>query len=73
MQNAHRLMARAKRSWPNVVWPADRGEMTASAVLAMPIGDARDAGIHEWCKQVWAVFAANRGTVSALVSEYKIV
>ncbi len=73
VQNAHRIMAKAKRSWPTVVWPTERGEMTPATVLAMPIGDARDAGIHEWCKQVWAAFRANRGTVSGLVSEYKIL
>ena len=72
VQHAHTIMGRAKRSWPNVVWPAHRGEMTAATVLALPMGDARDEGIHEWCRQVWAAFRANRSTVSALVSEYKI-
>ena len=72
VQDAHRVMGRVKRSWPNVVWPAERGEITAATVLAMPVGPARDAGIHEWCKQVWAAFSANRGMVSALISQYPI-
>jgi hypothetical protein len=74
VQNAHRVMGNVKRSWPNVVWPTERGAMTAATVLAMPVGQARDDGIDEWCRQVWAAFrGANRDMVSALVSDYKIV
>jgi hypothetical protein len=38
----------------------------------MPEGPYRDDGIDKWCKQVWSVFSANRSSVAALVSEYKI-
>jgi hypothetical protein len=72
VQNAHRIMGRRKRSWPNVVWPTERGNMTAKAVLGTPAGQARDDAIHEWCKQVWAAFSANRDTVASLVAEYRI-
>jgi hypothetical protein len=72
VQNAHMVMGKVKRSWPNVVWPAERGEMTAANVLAMPAGQHRDAGIDEWCRQVWAEFSANRGMVAALLSDYSI-
>ena len=40
--------------------------MTAETVLAMPVGQARDDAIHEWCKQVWAAFSANRSMVASL-------
>ena len=72
VQKAHMAMGKAKRSWPNVVWPAERGKITAATVLAMPAGQARDAGIDEWCRQVWAAFSPNRGMVSALVRDYSI-
>ena len=72
VQNAHRVMGKVKRSWPNLVWPIERGEVTAATVMAMPAGQARDEGIDEWCKQVWSVFGANRSMVVALVHDYKI-
>jgi hypothetical protein len=72
VQNAHRVMARKKRSWPNLVWPTERGDMTPAAVLAMPVGQARDEGIDEWCKQVWSAFSGNRSLVASLVREYEI-
>ena len=72
VQNAHRVMGKVKRSWPNLVWPIERGAVTAATVMAMPAGQARDEGIDEWCKQVWSVFGANRSMVVALVHDYKI-
>jgi hypothetical protein len=52
VQNAHTVMGKVKRSWPNVVWATERGKMTAEAVLAAPVGQARDEAIAEWCRQV---------------------
>lgn len=73
VQRTHKAMGRVKRSWPDLVWPAERGNMTAETVLARPVGQARDEAIDEWCQQVWAAFSANRSTVAALLAEYKIV
>jgi hypothetical protein len=53
VQNAHRVMAKRKRSWPDVVWPTERGDLTPATVLAMPGEQARDKGIDDWCKEVW--------------------
>jgi hypothetical protein len=72
VQNAHRVMAKKKRSWPDVVWPSERGDMTPATVLAMPGGQARDEGIDDWCKEVWSAFSANRSMVASLVREYEI-
>jgi hypothetical protein len=72
VQDAHRTMGKMKGSRPDVVWPSERGEMTADDILTMPAGQARDAGIHEWCRQVWSAFSANREMVSALVRDYGI-
>src|SRR3982751_2006021 len=72
VQNAHRVMGKVKRSWPDVIWPTQRGDMTACDVLAMPAGRERDEAIDEWCKQVWAAFSPNRSMVAQLLAEHKI-
>ena len=73
VQNAHRVMGRVKRSWPSIVWPIRRGDMTAADVLEMPPGQARDEAVDEWCRQVWTAFSENRGMVIALLSEYQLI
>jgi hypothetical protein len=73
VQNAHRVMGKVKRLWPDVIWPTERGNMTAATVLAKPVGEARDEAIDEWCRQVWAAFSANREMVARLVREYRLV
>jgi hypothetical protein len=72
VQNAHRVMGKVKRSWPGVIWPSQRGKMTAADVLAVPAGHARDEAIDEWCRQVWAAFKANGSMVAELLAEYRI-
>lgn len=59
VQNAHTVMARAKRSWPDVSWPTQPANTTAETVLAMPPGQPRDDGIDEWCRDVWSAYSAN--------------
>jgi hypothetical protein len=72
VQNAHRVMGKVKRSWPGVIWPTHRGDMTAADVLAVPAGEARDAAIDEWCNQVWVAFSANRSMLAQLLAEFRI-
>jgi len=59
-QNAHGLIGKMKRTWPAVIWPAERGSVTAAAVLAMPEERTRDGGIDEWSRQAWLAFSVNR-------------
>jgi len=73
VQNAHRVMGGAKRSWPDVIWPVQRGCMTAADVLSVAAGPARDEAIDEWCTQVWAAFLANRTMVVDLLGQYEVV
>jgi hypothetical protein len=73
VQNAHRVMGKVKRSWPDIIWPAQRGNMTAADVLATPAGHARDEAIDEWCRQVWAAFSENRATVVSLLREFRLI
>jgi hypothetical protein len=72
VQEAHRIMGRTKRSWPDIAWPTERGNMTAESVLAMPAGQVRDEAIHEWCAQVWAAFTTNRRMLASLLAEYTL-
>ena len=47
VQNVHMLMGRRKRQWPIVSLPNDRGKITASDVLAVSEGSARDSAIDD--------------------------
>lgn len=73
VQDAHRQMAREKRSWPTFVLPEHRGAVTASEVMAAPPGIERDNAIDAWCSSVWAAFSMNRDAVVALLREYRIL
>jgi hypothetical protein len=72
VQDAHRVMARTKRIWPDVIWPEDRGATTPALVLALPEGRVRDQGIDQWCRDVWSAFNANHRMIASLVAEFKI-
>src|SRR6185312_6109169 len=63
VQQAHMKLGKTKRAWPAIPLPERRGEMTASDVLAIPEGDARDQAIDDWCRSVWGSFAACREIV----------
>jgi hypothetical protein len=73
VQNLHRVMGQVKRSWPDIIWPTERGSMTASDVLAVPAGEQRDRAIDEWCKQVWVAFSGNRSMIASLLREYRLL
>lgn len=72
-QRAHMQMGRRKHVWPTFPLPRDRGTMTAIEVLAAPAGAARDAAIHEWCREVWAAYSGSHETVGALLREHGIL
>jgi hypothetical protein len=72
VQRAHMTLAVRKRQWPPIVLPSSRGTMTAADVLAVPAGPERDKAISDWCRCVWAEFAANRQTLAELLREYGI-
>ena len=57
VQKAHMLLARRKHDLPKITIPDDRGETYATRILAIGAGTERDAAIHQWTKDVWAMFA----------------
>jgi len=68
VQLAHMKLARTKQDWPVFDLPADRGEITAAAVISAP-PQIRDETIHEWARSVWNAFLDQRGPVEALLSK----
>ncbi len=73
VQDAHRQLAREKRTWPRFFLPEDRGVVTACEVMAAPAGTERDNAIDTWCSSVWEAFSMNRDAVVALLREHRVL
>lgn len=73
VQDAHRRMAREKRSWPTFALPEHRGAMTVCEVMAAPSGVERDNAIDAWCSSVWEAFSMHRDAVVELLREHRIL
>jgi hypothetical protein len=70
VQDVHRKLGEKKRAWPTIVFPEDRGRITAADVMANPEGQARDQAIKDWCRSVWNAFGANRPMIIDLIQEH---
>jgi uncharacterized protein DUF5946 len=66
VQKVHMQLGRAKREWPPIHVPKDRGSITVADVLAASAGPERDQAIDNWCSSVWTAFSANRQTIITL-------
>lgn len=73
VQRAHMKLAQRKQPWPELVLPAQRGNMTVADVLAAPEGERRDAAIHAWCADVWEAFRENESRIADLLRRNGIV
>jgi Family of unknown function (DUF5946) len=73
VQNAHIVLGRRRREWPNVDLPEHRGTMTVADVLAAPAGPERDVAIDDWCKSVWSACSSRRQTIIDLLREYQVI
>jgi len=71
VQKVHMQLGRAKREWPLIHLPEDRGAITVADVLAASAGTERDLAIDNWCSSVWSAFSANRQSIIALLREYQ--
>lgn len=67
VQQAHMDLAKQRKDWPRFPLPEERGAMTAVDVLAQPEGEARNAAIVEWCREVWGAYGECHGAVAALL------
>lgn len=63
VQQAHARLAKHRGNWPSIVFPGERGALTAADVLRVPDGDQRDASIHEWCAVVWGTHLQNHSAI----------
>ena len=73
VQRAHMTMAQQKREWPRWTLPSNRGDITATQVLAEPEGPDRDRAIDAWCESVWSAFApSNRAKMIQLLARYDL-
>jgi hypothetical protein len=52
VQRVHMQLGRAKREWPPLHVPEDRGATTVADVLAASAGPERDLAIENWCSSV---------------------
>jgi hypothetical protein len=73
VQRAHMALARRPEPWPVGPLPSSRGEITASDVMAVPAGPARDAAISRWAAAVWGAFAESRERVHTLLARRGIL
>ncbi len=53
VQQTHMRLGRRRKSWPHLVLPEQRGNITVADVLATPPGSDRDEMIHRWCTSTW--------------------
>ena len=57
VQRGHMALALNKPAWPALHIPERRGTMTPGTVMCAAEGDARDAAIRAWARDVWAAYA----------------
>ncbi len=73
VQRAHMKLGRQKRKWPQFQLPTERGEISASMVVAAQEGPERDNLIHGWCVSVWHAYAGNHAAIEAWAKEWRLV
>lgn len=67
VQKVHMLMAARSKEWPRFAPPRAVGPLTVADVLAAEAGPRRDQALMDWCKSVWAAWAADHDRVRAMV------
>lgn len=73
VQQVHMQLGRKKHQWPAIVFPAQRGAITAADVMKVPAGLERDAAISKWCQSVWEAYRANRQTIVDLLQRHGVI
>lgn len=64
VQRAHMDLARDKTDFPALSLPERRGALAVDDILRIPAGAARDGAIMDWCREVWAAYAADHAAVA---------
>lgn len=67
VQFAQMELASSNKSWPTIVLPAQRGEITIFDVLKAHPGKPRDDAIAQWCASVWEAYRESREIIIGLL------
>ena len=70
VQLMHVEMAKRSKEWPRFTPPATLGAMTVADVVAVEPGPERDERLLDWCKSVWAAWAADQSRVRSMVEPF---
>lgn len=68
IQQRHMQMAKNKKTFPAIILPAKRGDISVSDVLAKPPGQERDKMIAKSCASVWNVYQNNRDAITNITA-----
>ena len=71
VQHMHMRMGKKRRTWPRLMLPANRGDVTVADIIAAPPGTKRDEMIHRWCASVWEACKETRNDILSLIPEFK--
>jgi len=66
-QLAHMELAMKRKTWPKIVLPEYRGDISARDVLLAQPGPERDAAIFTWCQSVWDAYKNVHQKIADLV------
>ncbi len=69
VQQAHTRLAKHKHALPSYVLPSQRGAITASDVMRVEPGPARDAMIQKWMASVWEAWRDQHYTIAAWIHD----
>jgi hypothetical protein len=70
VQQMHMRLAKRRKQWPRLPLPSGpRGDITVSAVMAAPPGEARDEMVCTWCASVWQTWQASRSQIVNLLKQ----
>ena len=69
VQAAHTAMARRRREWRALSLPVRTCATNVATVLSAGPGDARDAMIRAWARDVWSTWQHERGRIAEICRE----
>lgn len=72
VQLMHVKIAKNKpATWPQIIFPEERGEVTIQHVLALESPQEKDAMIRKWCESVWNAYAESQQVIRDFTNPYR--
>ncbi len=69
IQDTHMVLAQGAHDWPGVVFPNDRGSITAAMILKYEHGEKRNNMIEMWAAAVWFAWKESHQVIRNLVQD----